>query len=175
MWETQESPPWLFSILYGVQHHFTLLSLSSFNALIKCSSSICHFQNTPLLSLHHHNRPCGQETSNPPQSCKNPPHLCLFASLHNPNPINTPSPSLSLHLLLLLLLCFLQPPTEKPRERAPSLAPFDHQTPPPTPSLHHFVRTGHSLGFWPRSSPLTNLEPATPFGLGPCFFSGGKT
>ena len=117
MWETQESPPWLLSILYGVQHHFTLLSLSSFNALIKCSSSNCHFQNTPLLSLHHHNRPCGQETSNPPQSCKNPPHLCLFASLHNPNPINTPSPSLSLHLLLLLLLCFLQPPTEKPPER----------------------------------------------------------
>jgi len=34
---------------------------------------------------------------------------------------------------------------EATRERAPSLAPFDHQTPPPTPSLHHFVRTGRSF------------------------------
>ena len=154
-------------------HLLLLLSYMEYNIMIHSFFSLhlmLLFQNIiskipPLLFLHH-NRPCGQETSNPPQFCKNTLPFIYLHHFTNSTPINTPSPSLSLHFtssssllpaasnreatkgeLLLLLPLFTQTPS------SPQLL---HQTPLPF-LLHHFVR------------------PATPFGLGQCFFSGGKT
>ena len=151
-----------------MQHYFILFSL-----FIKCSLPNCHFQDTPLLFLHHYNRPCGKRNIKSLPFCKKTPPLYLFASLHNLNPINTPSPSLSLHFTSfsssssssLLPAASNREATE--RELLLLLPSSPNFT---TFNLQHFVRTGSS--FWIGAVFLLrrqNLEPATPFGLGPSF------
>ena len=170
-----------------MQHYFILFYLSSFNALFHIS-----FPRYPHSFFFITTGHVAREMSNLPILQK-PPYLYLIASLHKPKSykylLSFSLPSFFYFSFIFLASCSQQ---RSHQERAPSLASFLtklHHLQPPTLCENRLLlldwgrvssplarlRAGHSLGFWPRSSPLTNLEPATPFGLGPCFFSGGKT
>jgi len=162
----------LFCLICNIITTFFSLSIKCFSSLLLSLHLILLFQSiisktTPLPSPHH-DRPSGQGRCINPKFCKCPPLLYLIASLHNSIPINTPSPSLSLHLLPFFFFASCSQERSH-QERASSscfLCSPNSTTFNLSPSL---CETGHPLGFWPRSSPLTNLEPATPFGLGPNF------
>jgi len=148
VWVKRKSHLLLF-VLYGIQHHDTFLFLSLHLILL--------FQNIiskipPLLFLHH-NRPCGKRNIKSPPFCKNPPFLSLIASLPKSNPYKYPlSFSLSSFYFSSSSLLPAASNREAPKSESSSscflvhrlhlhIHHFNHhQTPPPSTSLHHFVR-----------------------------------